>query len=360
MDAIWTEIVIKTPVGVLERAEAALHMATPLGLYIEDYSDLESSVQAFSGIDLIDDELINKDRGAALLHVYFQPGLNRAECAAVVRESMTRAGFSEIHAGGVFSGNELPGGAFSGNKLSGSAEYVFASAGGITEEDWADNWKRYFKPLRVGKGILIVPEWETPAPFGDPLLDGIKAVVKIDPGMAFGTGGHVTTRLCLELVEKCLENFANENIASKNMRPSADILDLGCGSGILSIASVLLGARSALGVDIDGYAARNAAENAARNGVADRARFITGNLFAGIDGQFDIIIANIVADVVIRLLQDAENHLRPGGALILSGIIAEREVEVMSEAVARGFYAEEARREEDWTALMLRQKTSHE
>ena len=361
MDVIWTEIIIKTPTGVLERAEAALHMASPLGLYIEDYSDLESVVQTFSGIDLIDDELKNKDRGAALVHVYFQPGLNRAECVAVVREAMAHAGFIEMPPdrflpdGAMISENTANSAALnsvsSNDVPSNNAAYTIVAAEGIAEEDWANNWKRYFKPLRVGKGLLIVPEWEAPVPRGDPLLAGVKAIIAIDPGMAFGTGGHATTRLCLELIEKQMENVG---------RTLVDVLDLGCGSGILSIAAVLLGARSALGVDIDAYAARNAAENAARNGVSNKARFISGNLFVGIDTRFDLIFANIVADVVISILRDAENHLRPGGTLILSGIIADREADVTAEAAARDFRVEETRREEGWTAFLMRRNTCNE
>ena len=327
MESIWTEIIIKTPIGALDRAEAALHMATPLGLYVEDYSDFDSVVKAAGAAELIDDALMDKDRGHALVHIYFPPDRNMAECTAEVRARLTRAGLLESE------------GAF-----------AIAAAGPIAEEDWANNWKQYFKPLHVGKGILIIPQWEDmPAPAGDPQYEGVKAVVRIDPGMAFGTGGHATTGMCLELIESFMDGRG-----AAGDHGLVDMLDIGCGSGILSIAALLLGAASARGVDIDVYAVQNARANAQNNGVADRSHFAVGNLFGGIDGQFDLIAANIVADVVIRLLQGAGRFLRPGGALILSGIIDDRAADVEQAAAKSGFDVAQKIRSDGWVALSLR------
>ena len=409
MSENWTEVTVKLPVDRLDQAEAALYAVAPLGLYIEDYSDLEQAVKKLTAIDLIEDELLAKDRESALLHVYFPPDADGAGCVAAVRDSLTGAGL-----------------AVDGVDIS-------ITTGSVAEEDWANNWKQYFKPFRVGKGILIRPEWEDPGQLGDALLKGVKATVSIDPGMAFGTGGHATTRLCLELIEDFLAASSANSLApladpatvlaplaepttvlaplvkggmahegfmrqggfqhagadSANLAPEAaadagevggvlaplakggmvhegfmrqggfqhvgaDVLDVGCGSGILSIAAVLLGARSALGVDVDKYAVRNARENARRNGLADEVRFIESDLTSGVSGRFHLITANIVADVVINLLADARRRLRLGGALILSGIIDEREGDVLDAARANGFVEEKVLRSEGWTALMLK------
>ena len=343
MESIWAEIIIRTPAGYIERAEAALHMATPLGLYIEDYSDLESGLQSFKGIDLIEDELLNKDRETALLHVYFPPGSDREKYTADIRKCLQTAGFCEVSYNYTTGGFDQTG-----------AVFTIVSINKVCEEDWANNWKRYFKPLRVGKSILIKPEWEEPDIHDSQLLDGVKAIVSIDPGMAFGTGSHATTKLCLELIEMWLGATG-----ASNSECTANVLDIGCGSGILSIAAVLLGARSALGIDIDDYAVRNARENAAINGVTDRVRFQTGDLLGGVSGRFELVVANIVADVVIGLLRNVGRHLSPGGAIVLSGIIDDRENDVVSAAAGSGFTVAETLRAEGWTALLLRQTVTY-
>ena len=339
MDVTWTEIIIKTRVDNLERAEAALHAATPLGLYIEDYSDLETAVKMISGIDLIEEDLLEKDRGTALIHIYFSPEHNPAECAADVRKNMDRAGFSEEADGGGSGRND---------------GYTVMSVTGLAEDDWANNWKKYFKPLRIGKGILIRPEWEAIDRLDPEIMDGVNTIVSIDPGMAFGTGGHASTRMCLELVERFFTEPPGAAVP-------VDALDLGCGSGILSIASALMGARSALGVDIDKYAVRNAAENAKKNGVGDRVRFVAGDLLNGVDGRYRLIMANIVADIIIRLMQtsgegnfDIKQYLHNNGVFIVSGIIDDREADVVSAAGKAGLYAADILRDGGWTAIALR------
>ena len=368
MDSEWTEIVVKAPAGALERAEAALHMATPLGLYIEDFSDIESAAAFAAGVDYIEGDLLRMDRETALIHVYYPPGADRAECAAEIRRRMAVAGFAESGAGSAKGGAGAgfadggAGAAIGGEK---APRFEIVSAGGVAEEDWANNWKQYFRPLRIGKGILIKPEWESADLYGEDLLGGVKAIISIDPGMAFGTGGHASTRMCLELIERYFETARNgggngnskgingDGVNANWARKTADVLDLGCGSGILSIAAVMLGARSALGVDIDMYAVRNASENAERNGVAGKTLFVAGDLLNGIKERYDLILANIVAGVVIRLLGEAGRCLAPGGAMIVSGIIDEREAEVIKAAGECGFVIGEIRRSEGWTALSL-------
>ena len=330
MDCIWPEIVITAPAGALERAEAALHMSGSLGLYIEDYSDIEDALKPFNDMGLVDEALIAKERSLVVLHAYFPPGDNPAERVADIRDRLLTAGLAE----------GFPDTASPDDGAGCPAPRFSITDGVVAEEDWAENWKKYYKPIRVGERILIMPDWEVLEQHDEALLDGVKAVVRIDPGMAFGTGSHATTRLCLTLVEKYTSG--------------GDMLDLGCGSGILAITAALLGARSALGVDSDAYAVRNARENAKRNAVTDITRFVGGDLIEGLAGQYALIAANIVADALIRLLDaPVKKLLSPGGVIVLSGIIAERESDVAYAAAGNGFRIADTLREEGWTAFAL-------
>lgn len=209
------------------------------------------------------------------------------------------------------------------------------------EEDWQSAWKQYYKPLSVGRRLLIVPEWEqSDNPEG-------RVVFRSNPGMAFGTGTHASTRLCLELMEKSLSG-------------GDQMLDLGCGSGILSIAGLLLGAGSALGVDIDQNAASVALENARLNHVEDRYETLWGDILGDealqgrlVGARWDLITANIVADVIIALAPLALRLLRPGGVFIVSGVIDTREQEVAEVLKKNGFTLRETRREKGWCAMLL-------
>ncbi len=208
----------------------------------------------------------------------------------------------------------------------------------INEEDWQNNWKQYYKPTRVGKNLVIVPLWENYPP------DSKDIVIKMDPGMAFGTGTHATTRLCLELLEDCV-------------RPGARILDLGCGSGILAVCAALLGASRAEGVDIDPLAVKTARENALLNGVKERTHFMEGDLTEKTKGrhQYDIICANIVADVILRLCPKITQYLKPDGIFIASGIIKERSQQVADALRQNGLDIKRILEEEDWVALLCGQ-----
>lgn len=214
------------------------------------------------------------------------------------------------------------------------------SLNAVRTEDWSNCWKEHFKPLRVGKRLLIVPTWEDAAEEPGDL------VVRIDPGMAFGTGGHETTRLCLELLEE---------VMPPGVAPS--ILDLGTGSGILAMAASLLGAGTVLAVDIDPEAVLVAQENLALNGMADRIICNTTPL-ESIPGTFDVILANILAEELVRLAPQLAERVAADGALILSGILAEKEAFVR-EGFAR--YAELAycstARAGEWVALLYRRQS---
>ncbi|HIJ88041.1 MAG TPA: 50S ribosomal protein L11 methyltransferase [Desulfuromonadales bacterium] len=190
------------------------------------------------------------------------------------------------------------------------ASFPTPTLSAVNAEDWSSSWKVHFKPLRVGKHLLIVPTWEDA-----PELPG-DLVIRIDPGMAFGTGGHETTRLCLELLESVMDNCPLLTVPS--------LLDLGTGSGILAIAANLLGAGRILALDVDPDAVEVARENLALNDMSDRVECGTTPLEA-LTENFDIILANILAEELVRLAPSLAERLCPGGSLILSGILAEKE-----------------------------------
>lgn len=303
----WTEVCIRVATADTEEASAIANMAVPYGIYIEDYSDLEQGAREIAHIDLIDEELLTRDRSHSIIHLYIDPEENPAEAVAFLRERLRAAGIDSA-----------------------------VDTNAVREEDWANNWKQYFKPLPVGEKLLICPSWETAEnPQG-------RALLSIDPGMAFGTGGHDTTRLVLETLEQYI-------------RPGDAFLDVGCGSGILSIAACLLGAGSALGVDIDALAVKTARENGERNGLTPpRYRMTQGDLTRDVTGQFPVIAANIVADAIIALSPAVPALLAPGGVYIVSGIIDTREEDVQGALADCGFAVEERHEQGGWLCLACR------
>jgi ribosomal protein L11 methyltransferase len=205
----------------------------------------------------------------------------------------------------------------------------------VDDASWAEAWKAHFKPLRVGRRFVVKPTWETwdPAP-GD-------LVLELDPEMAFGSGAHPTTQLCLRLLEQ-------------HLQPGARVLDWGTGSGILALAAARLGAAEVLAVDLDPLAARTAAANAARNG-ADVVRTATASIEAlPADAGFDWVVANIVADPLIAGAVEVAGRLRPGGRALLSGIIDSREADVRAAFESAGLTLLETAADQEWRALLWR------
>lgn len=203
------------------------------------------------------------------------------------------------------------------------------------DSQWTDAWKKYYKPIVISDRLAIVPEWEDFTPQAG------QAVLRMDPGAAFGTGSHETTALCLKYL-------SDMDLDGKR------VLDVGCGSGILGIAALLLGAESDLGVDIDELAVKAGGENAERNGVAEKANFVAGNLVDKVDGQYDVVCANIVADVIKMLLKDIGRFMKQDALLILSGIIEERTEEITQAAVEHGFVLVDRQTKRGWSALLVR------
>ncbi len=216
-------------------------------------------------------------------------------------------------------------------KLYGTLEITVSD---LPEEDWQSGWKQYYKPIHVNH-LVVVPLWEDYEP-----KDG-EIVMKIDPGMAFGTGAHETTRLCLKALTKT-------DLAGKT------ILDVGCGSGILSIGGVLLGAESAFGCDIDQLAVEVARRNAALNGLESKTGYAAGDLLSVVEGQYPIVVANIVADVILTLLKDLHEVLLPGGLFVASGIIDDRKDELLAAIQKAGLTIENIEEERGWVAITAR------
>ena len=303
----WTEVKIYIPTDHTDEAAAIANMAVPYGIYIEDYSDLEQGAREIARIDLIDEDLLARDRATSIIHLYIDPQDNPPEAVAFLRERLTAAA--------------IP---------------YEVDAETVREEDWANNWKKYFKPLPVGEKLLICPSWETA---DNP--DGRK-LLSIDPGMAFGTGGHDTTRLVLETLER-------------HITDGCDFLDIGCGSGILSIAACLLGAGSALGVDIDALAVRTAKENGELNGLTEpKYTILKGDLAKDVSGKYPVIAANIVADAIIALSPAVPALLADGGVYITSGIIDTREQDVLAALEKCGFTVVERHEHGGWLCLVCK------
>ncbi|HEY8818350.1 MAG TPA: 50S ribosomal protein L11 methyltransferase, partial [Candidatus Limnocylindrales bacterium] len=205
----------------------------------------------------------------------------------------------------------------------------------VQESDWADAWKAYFPVMRVGRRLVIRPTWRRHRAGPDDV------VLALDPGMAFGTGLHPTTRLCLAAVEA---------LADRGVLAGARVLDVGCGSGILAIAALKLGAISALGLDTDPIAIEATEANARRNALARRLHARQGSLPSG-EPAFDIVLANLIAGVLVPLAAALRDELRPGGSLLASGIFVDREAEVASAFEAVGLEITGRSAEGDWVAL---------
>lgn len=205
----------------------------------------------------------------------------------------------------------------------------------VKEEDWANNWKKYFKPKKVGQRIVIKPSWEEYSP-----AEG-EIILELDPGMAFGTGTHETTILCIQALEDWLDN-------------STELLDVGCGTGILAIAGLLLGAKSAVAVDLDLDAVRVAGENAIRNGVDHNIEVIHGDLLDKIHGKFEVVVSNIIADAIIEISKDIKNYLTPNGIFIASGIILDRIQDVEMAIREAGLSLVDTKTMGEWAVVVCR------
>lgn len=305
----WTEIAITVSTKDIDNAGNIANMVVPYGIYIEDYSALEEETLEIAHIDLIEQSLLEKDRTKGIIHVYVNPHENPLEAVSFIKERLESEDIS--------------------------FDITIADC---RTEDWVNNWKQYFHPMPIGNKLLIRPTWEEEY---DP--DG-RTVLHIEPGLAFGTGSHPTTKLCLETLEK----YINEN---------STVLDIGCGSGILSIASLLLGAKSAFGVDIDKLAVKTALENAKENGFEPPVfNAVNGNLSDKVSGKYNVIVANIVADIIMEFNKEVSNFLDNDGIYITGGIIDGRKDEVIYSFEQNGFEIIENFEEKGWNVFVCKAK----
>ena len=228
--------------------------------------------------------------------------------------------------------------ALSAEDATGGMSVIYREAAAGDDSEWLYKWQEFFKPTRVGERIVVRPSWEDYDPKPEDL------VIEMDPGMAFGSGLHETTSMCIKALEKILADGCG----------GIKILDVGTGTGILAIAGVLLGADEALGIDIDTDAVRVANENIEKNGLADRITAQYGDLTEGVDYKADILVANLMADLVMRLSPAAAGHLERGGWYVTSGILDIKE-ETVSRAIREaGFAIEEVLHDGEWCAVIAR------
>ena len=301
----WVQIKVTVKLDRLDDTVAVMNMVSNY-LQIEDYSDID--LKTCYG-DLIDESILNADKTVASVLVYLSVDGSTNDTLAFLRER-----FSE---------------------LSIDANITVS---GVNEEDWANSWKEYYKPIKIGEKIVIVPAWEKYTQ-----QEG-EIIVRMDPGMAFGTGTHETTRLVIRLLEKYIKN---------GMR----VADVGCGSGILAICASKLGAKECKAYDIDPVAVKVANENIKDSGQSNVTCEVS-DLLRQVDKSkpYDVICANIVADIIIRMMPDVGAFMNNDSVILASGIIIERSEDVISAFDTHGFKVVERIDENGWCALAVMKK----
>ena len=315
----WLECRVDTAHAGLDAVTDLLEGQGVTGLIIDDETDfhtfLEQNRQYW---DYVDDSLLAEKRGLCRVTFYVEDNDGGRAALQRIRPALDSLG-----------------------KARPETAPLRLTVSGVADADWENNWKQFYKPMEIGERLLVVPEWEHADAGG-------RVVLRLNPGLTFGTGSHATTRLCLTALEKAV-------------RGGERVLDLGCGSGILSIAALLLGAGAAVACDIDETCVDVAYENAALNGVGrDRYTVLWGNvltdqaLLSRIGGGYDLVVANIVADVILALAPAARGFLKPGGLFLCSGIIDDRSAEVAAALRQNGWEMLERCSSEGWYSFLCR------
>ena len=294
MEGTWIEVRVITKSEALEPISGIFYGLDCKGVAIEDPEDILGREQGPLTWDFADINVLEHKGKFAVVKGYFSEEDNIDEIIAYINEKV-----EEIKALGIDVGE-------------GKVEFEK-----MYEEDWANNWKKYYKPSKVGEKIVVKPIWEEYEAKDEEL------VVELDPGMAFGTGEHETTRMCIQALEKYVQK-------------DSTVFDVGCGSGILAIAAAKLGAKLAVGVDLDPVAVESAKENVGFNNI-DNIEILHGNLIEVIDGKADIVVANIIAEIICILTEDVSRVIKPNGYFITSGIIHDRVEMVTNKLEECGF-----------------------
>lgn len=319
----WIQLCISTTTEGIEPVCAVLMEAGITGMEIDDATDFHNFLENNRDKwDYVDEELLKAHESGTNVRFYVIDNACGADMRNAVLEGLKRLSIlDEKNEYGILS----------------------VTSSGMKEEDWAENWKQYFKPLNVGEKILILPEWETLTAPTD------RTIFTVNPGMSFGTGSHHTTQLCI----KGLEKYLTEGVS---------VLDLGCGSGILSIIALLLGAKDATAVDIDANAVEIAVKNAKRNNIdLSSYRTFSGNIIndeslynSVSDKKYDVVLANIVADVIIGMEPVIPKLMKSGSVLITSGIIEDRAEDVIKAYEKTGLTLLSRQQQGDWVALIYK------
>ncbi|WP_423230321.1 50S ribosomal protein L11 methyltransferase [Clostridium uliginosum] len=310
---MWTEVKVITSSEALEPISGIFYGLDCKGVAIEDPNDLLTRKQGPLTWDFADINVLEHKGEFAVIKAYFSDEDNVEEIV-----SYTEQKIQEIKDMGIDIGKGI------------------VQCEKIKEEDWANNWKKYYKPANITEKIVVKPMWEEYTPKAGEL------VVELDPGMAFGTGTHETTRMCVASLEKYV-------------KPNTTVFDVGCGSGILAIVAAKLGANMAFGVDLDPVAVESAKENVGLNNL-DNIKILEGNLLDVIDGKADIVVANIIAEIICILTEDVKKALNQGGLFITSGIIHDRVEMVTSKLKECGFEVVEINKDGEWNCIVAKLK----
>lgn len=310
MDKEWIEVSIVTSSEAVEAVTGILYNTEVKGVSIEDPEDIEFKKKHPGDWDYFDESLLNVKEGA-IIKGYYKQNEKLDGYLRYIKDSI-----NDLEKFGIDKGKGL------------------ITVCKVNEEDWENNWKKYYKPTKVGERVVVKPIWEEYSKKDDEL------VVELDPGMAFGTGTHETTRMCIKALEKYV-------------KPESKMFDIGTGSGILAITAAKLKAKEVIGVDLDPVAVKSASENVKYNDV-DNIKILHGNLMEVVQGKADIVVANIIADVIIFLTDGVKDFIVPGGRFICSGIILDRKDDVVNKLESSGFSIEEVNVDGEWVCIVAK------
>lgn len=313
MDGTWIEVRVITKSEALEPISGIFYSLDCKGVAIEDPEDILGREQGPLTWDFADINVLEHKGKFAVVKAYFAEEDNIEEILGYVNEKLV-----ELKEMGIDLGEA---------KVEHEKMY---------EEDWANTWKQYYKPSKVGEKIVVKPIWEEYEQKEGEL------VVNLDPGMAFGTGTHETTRMCIQALEKYVKE-------------ESTVFDVGCGSGILAISAAKLGAKLAVGVDLDPVAVESSIENVGYNNL-NNIEILHGNLVEVIDGKADIVVANILAEIICILTDDVKRVMKDGGVFITSGIIHDRVDMVCEKLESTGFEVIEKNRDGEWNCIVAKLK----